>query len=217
LPLTARSLGPYLKALSKGLKIRWEILITDAVSRITGVVVAEKGSELTRSLGIVFIAQLERGVVVLLQQQGVTATERLSRSRVHYQQVTLMTWALCVELITVFIWRPERQPRFTALRRDTFWGTRTCRDQVLVHLTGASTMLSIAPVSGGPVQGEVLGAPALGLLVVRVEPELLGLWTWTSAKYLVTVFRGGPVDQLPARLAAGVGIFIRPGRGDYKT
>lgn len=217
LTLTTRSLRPDLEALAEGFEIGREILVTHAVRGVTGVVVTKEGPELTGSLSIMFVTKLERGVVVLLKQQGVTAAERLRCCRVHYQEVPFMARALCVELVTVLVRRPECQAWLTALRGDALWVTLYRGHKVLVHLTGASTMLSIAPVSGGPVQGEVLGAPALGLLVVRVEPELLGLWTWTSAKYLVTVFRGGPVDQLPARLAAGVGIFIRPGRGDYKT
>jgi len=217
LTLTTRSLSPDLEALTEGFEIGREILVTHAVRGVTGVVVTKEGPKLTWSLSIMFVTKLERGVVVLLEQQGVTAAERLRCCRVHYQEVPFMARALCVELVTVFVRRPECQAWLTALRGDALWVTLYSGHKVLVHLTGASTMLCVATVGGWPVQREVLGAPTLGLLIVRVEPQLLGLWTWTSAKYLVTILGIRPVDELPAGLTAGICILICPGGSNHKT
>ena len=193
------------------------MLFTNTVRAVTGVVVAEKGAKLTGSLGIVFIAQFEWGVVVLLEKQGITATERLRSQRVHYQQIALMTGALCVELITVFIWRPEGHAWLTSLRGDAGWRAGLCCHQVLVNLTGATAVLCVTAVCCGPVEGQVLGTSAFRFLIVRVEPQLLRLRTRASAENLIAIFCRRPIDQLPARLAAWICILIGPGRGDYKT
>ena len=141
-----RPFCPNLKALAQRLKICWELLLTSTVRGVTGVVVTKNRPKLTRSLGIVFIAQFKWGVVVLLKQKGVTAAERLCCHRVHNQQITLMAGALCVELITLFIRWPECLSWLTALCGDTVQRARLCCHQVLVNLTGATTMLCVTAV-----------------------------------------------------------------------
>ena len=65
-----------------------------------------------------FIAELKGRVIVLLQEYGITATVRLCRGRVHYQKIALVAGALRVQLITVFIRRPEGHSWFTAFCGD---------------------------------------------------------------------------------------------------
>ena len=109
-----------------------------------------------------------------------------------------MTWSLGVQRIALLVLRPEHAPSLTNLCRNTADLAVLLTDgQVLVDLARTSAVLGIALVRVLPVERQIVRTSALWSRGHWVVAKLLGLWTWSSAKYLVTVFSWRPVDQLP--------------------
>ena len=134
------SLGPELKALAQGFEVVWVARVAATVCRLTAVVVGEERAQLTGAFGEVFIAELEGGVVVLVEEDGVTATVRLGSVRVPDQEVSLVTRSLGVQLVAGLVSGPEHGARLAQLAGCTQRGV-PLHQQVLVHFTRASAEL----------------------------------------------------------------------------
>ena len=134
------SLGPELKALAQGFEVVWIARVAATVCRLTAVVVGEEGAQLTGAFSEVLIAELQWGVVVLVEEDRVTATVRLSSVGVPDEQVSLVTRSLGVQLVAGLVPGPEHRARLAQLAGCTQRGV-PLHQEVLVHLTGASAEL----------------------------------------------------------------------------
>ena len=103
----AGSFALQLEALGERREVVGVVGLTAAVRGLTSVVVREERAQLTRSLGEVFIAELERGVVVLVEKDGVTATVRLCGDGVPDEEVSLVARSHSVQLVAGLVRRPE--------------------------------------------------------------------------------------------------------------
>lgn len=129
-----------------------------------------------------------------------------------------MTWSLGVQRIALLVLRPEHAPSLTNLCWNTADLAVLLTDgQVLVDLARTSAVLGIALVRVLPVERQIVRTSALWSRGHWVVAKLLGLWTWSSAEYLVTVLSWRPVDQLPRGRTAWVCGGIGPGGSDHET
>ena len=103
-------------------------------------VVGEERAQLTGAFSEVFIAELEGGVVVLVEEDGVTATVRLGSVRVPDQEVSLVTRSLGVQLVVGLVSGPEHRAGLAQPAGGAERGV-PLQHQVLVHLTGTSAKL----------------------------------------------------------------------------
>ena len=99
LALAAGALGLYLKALAQGREVVLEGCLALAVGGLAGVVVGEHAAQLAGALGEVLVAELQRLVEVLLEEERVTAAVRLRGLRVHDEEVALVAGTLGVQLM----------------------------------------------------------------------------------------------------------------------
>ena len=134
------SLAPELKALAQWLEVVGVAGVAATVCGLTAVVVGEERAQLTGAFSEVFIAELQGGVVVLVEEVRVTATLRLSSVRVPDEQVSLVTRALGVQLVTGLVSGPEYGASLAQLTGGAQRGV-ALHHQVLVHFTRASAEL----------------------------------------------------------------------------
>ena len=134
------SLAPELKALAQWFEVVGVAGVAATVCGLTAVVVGEERAQLTGAFSEVFIAELQWGVVVLVEEDRVTATVRFSSVGVPDEQVSLVTRALGVQLVTPLVSGPEHGPGLAQLTGDAERGV-ALHHQVLVHFTRASAEL----------------------------------------------------------------------------
>ena len=134
------TLGPELKALAQGFEVVWVARVAATVCRLTAVVVGEQRPQLAGAFSEVFIAELQWGVVVLVEEDRVTATVRLSSVWVPDEQVPLVTRALGVQLVAGLVSGPEHRAGLAKPAGGAESGV-PLQHQILVHLTGAPAEL----------------------------------------------------------------------------
>ena len=103
-------------------------------------VVGEERAQLTGAFSEVLIAELQWGVVVLVEEDGVTATVRLGSVWVPDEEVSLVTRSLGVQLVAGLLPGPEHPASLAQPAVHTEGGV-ALQHQVLVHLAGASAEL----------------------------------------------------------------------------